>query len=191
MSVGPLDDWVKAGSILLGAAAAFTLAFRGRSKFEPDAADFGGAASKVAAVFVAALLAVTINDEGRGLGLPPSQQLLMWCLFAAAAGLLSYLFLNALLGFEREEPVSESRTRKVRIIGGLWLTSRARALRREGDDIQTLLRRAGNHPDHVWPRTAIATAHVLVVLSYITLMVGASGALAIGALLLQSSLSQG
>ena len=189
MTAEPLEGLIRAASVLIGAAGAIHLAWRGRSEREPDLSDVGGTPAKVASVIIAVLLAVMIYDDGKSLGFPPPPRLVFWFLALAVAGLLAYIFLVGVFGFRKEVPVSETATRKIQIIGGLWLTPRARALSRDGITVQTLLKRAGNDPDLVWPRLALGFAQLLVVVSYIVLMVGTSAALALGALIFQRSLA--
>jgi hypothetical protein len=138
-------------------------------------------------VIIAVLLALIISDQGRGLGFPPAPVIVIWCTSLAVATLLTYLFLLRVLGYTMEVPVSETRTQKSYIIGGLWLTVRARELRKEGATVQNILKRACYEPDLVWPRLSVGLGEVLVIITYVTLMVSTSIALALGSLLLQRS----
>ncbi|HVQ09835.1 MAG TPA: hypothetical protein VMS43_15505 [Allosphingosinicella sp.] len=189
MIADPFVDIVKLAGFLVTAAVAIGFTWRRRAKWEPDISDVPKAPEKVAGLLTAVLLGILWFDAGRSVGLPPLQQTALIAAIGAVIGLLVYVFLTTVFVYERQEAVSDSKTRKVRIIGGLWLSPMARAKRRQGHDIQSMLSKAANNPDVIWPRSARGLAQSLFIIAYISLICGGSLALSAVALLVRSAMS--
>lgn len=173
----------------MAAATAVGLAWRRRSKWEPDISDIPDAPGKVAAAFTAVLLGLLWYDEGLSLGLPALPTVTVTCMGIALGGLLAYVLLNATLLCEQEIAATTATTKKRKIIGGLWLTAQARVAHKTEPDVGTILKMAANNPNWVWPPVARGLSQVLLIIAYMMLVVGGSTALAAAGLLIQTRLS--
>jgi hypothetical protein len=93
---------------------------------------------------------------------------------------LVYWFLNGALVYYREVPVSESAAQRESVVGGFWLTARARAVRRrKNETVQSILEGAAYNVDAVWSRVSRELAKVTLLLLFLVVMV--SGTVAISA----------
>jgi hypothetical protein len=185
----PFINLVAVAGFIVSAAAVLGLTWRGRAKWEPDISDVPKGPQRVAGLISSVFLALLWFDAGSSVGLPPLQWVAAYSAVIALVGLLIYLFLTTVFVYELQLATSARKTKKIRIIGGLWLTRLARKRRRAGTDIQTLLAQSANKPDLVWPRPARALAQALFVIAYIGLSCGGTIALTAAALLVQARIA--
>ena len=78
-----------------------------------------------------------------------------------------------------------------RIVGGFWLTPRAREEVSAGRTVQDFLLETNYDPDRVWPRPSRGLGLLLVIASYVLLMVGLSTTLAASAVFLGKAAKAG
>lgn len=174
---GDLAPLVKVAGWLVSAAWAVIFVWRGRSgRWAPIEEAIPGGTSRVAGLLTAIGLALLWWQQAADL---TQGRWLMSVLFPAVACVV-FAFIVSTFALK----VLTYDGARAPIIGGLWLTPDARAVRKQGKDtIQNIL--AGNEfePDRVWPRLSRAAAIILLLALYLALTVAGSLALASGAIL--------
>lgn len=187
---GAVADVVSGSLSLVAAVGAIAWGWKRRSKWEPIVEDtLDDAAPKVVSVVNVVGLAILWWSRE----VFPQTLVVSGALVALGVCILSLLVYRALITlcvFDQEVPTTESSTRKQKIIGGFWLTSRARAGLAE-HNVQQILARAENDPDNVWPRAARALANACFLVAYMGLSAGGTLAVAGAGFLVGGAIDEG
>jgi hypothetical protein len=183
---GDLAPLMKSVGWLASATAAITLtAFGIKTAWAPVEEEIPGGASRIAFLITASLLgllwfkAATDVTQGQWLLLA-----LYIALGATIAGFAStYFGLSTLI---YDHVISATVTK--RIVGGLWLKSKAREEIKAADTtVQVYFRGNAYDQDRVWSRLSRGLAKLIFLLTYLAFIAAGSGAVAIGALLVLSA----
>ncbi|WP_372666282.1 hypothetical protein [Amycolatopsis kentuckyensis] len=174
---GSFAGLVNVAGTIIAMGSALALTFRGRSRWEPSEEDVPRGAQKVSGLLAAgavALLWVTYREQPQEIG---------WHL-PVVLGSLTFGFLllyGFLIGNQtyEVERMAGATTKQVKIIGGFWLTAKARSLVAKGKTRQDILAGAAYQLDRVWPRPARSLAKLSFVVGYTGLVV--CGTVALGA----------
>lgn len=191
-SYGVLAQTVAISGSLIAAAAAITLCWKGRFKWEPAEEDIPKSAQKAVGLLVAVAIAIIWFKFTQELSLDPKDLIIISYISSGAmiAGLLCYSLLIGVLVYDKTYVVSGKKTAQRKIIGGLWLSEAAKEALRSGDPrpltIQDLLKGAAFNEDFVWPRFGRALAKTLFQLAYVVLIAGGTCALATTSMLVSS-----
>ena len=174
---GSFAGLVNVAGTIIAMGSALGLAFRGRARWEPSEEDVPRGAQKVsgllAAIAVASLWAA-YREQPQDIGwrLPIVLAVLSFVF------LLLYSFLISNQTYEVQR-IAGSSTEQIKIIGGFWLTAKARSLVAKGKTRQDILAGAAYQLDRVWPRPARSLAKVSFLVGYTGLVV--CGTVALGA----------
>jgi len=185
-SYGGLSGLVSAAGSLIAAAGAITLSWKGRARWEPSEEDVPRAAQKVAGLLIAVLIVAIwywLRTPAQAVAVT---RLAIASAIACVSLLLFYGLLVAVLTYESTYVSRDGQPTSRKIIGGFWVTGRARDECRKGRTLQETLRRASYDPDVVWPRLGRALAKLCFSLCYIGMVTGGSVSLAAGAILLSN-----
>lgn len=178
-----------AGTIV-AMTAAISLAWRGRTKWEPSEDDVPKAPQKVAGLLSAVAIVgiwTSLQEPGH---ISVLLRLSLWLSLAALISLCIYVFLVSTLTYEQVIAIGEESFDKRNIIGGFRLSEHARHIIKEHrshkkvpptkDD---LFKAAAYQPHLVWTRASRSLAKVFCILSYIGLIAAGTVALASAAIL--------
>jgi hypothetical protein len=192
-SYGVLATTVATAGTILAGSAALALTWKGRFRWEPIEEDIPRAARQVGGLLTAILIAILwylFSFEHR----LSAHDLIRLSIIFALVGLASMIVYGLLVGvlvYDKEIAISSNKTANVKIIGGFWLTQRAKKELRSGKprpgSIVDLLRGAAYNADLVWPRFSRALAKTSFQLAYITLVGSGTCALACTSLLVAST----
>jgi hypothetical protein len=182
---GTLAPLVKSVGWLLSAAAAISLGWRRRAKWEPAEEDIPLGPARVGGLIAAVLLAIIWSQlagpEHVSLLLRIAAVSLTLCLLS----LLLYGFIVSTNTYMLEESRTAGTVSTKRVIGGFSLAPPARkAISDRHLTVQELLRGAAYDVDKVWSRPSRAWAKLWFVVLYISLAVSGTVALACGGILL-------
>ncbi|WP_213290449.1 hypothetical protein [Bradyrhizobium sp. sGM-13] len=182
-----LGQVVGTAGVIIAAGGAITLAFKGRERWEPVEEDIPRAPAKVAGLLAAVFIVVIfVLTRGRR-DIDWLLSLLIICGVATVIGLFLYVWLIQTQMFTAIIAVDARRTRSTKVIGGLSLTSNARAAlaKKQGPKtIQQLFEGAAYDKDLVWTRSSQALAKLLFLAAFLMLQVFGSLSLATAAILL-------
>jgi hypothetical protein len=184
--LGIFGGLVANGGALIAAGGALGLAWRGGSKWGPESVSIKAGPERVGLLLAALSIAILWVAP---LLTPYYFAWRFWTMIGAGVacllGLLIYSALRTIYVFDQEYAIGRADAATRKVIGGLWLTSRARASKRTYQvSVQTLLKGAGNDLDMIWPRPARALAEALFILGYLTLTMGGTIGLAAASLLI-------
>ena len=176
---GPLKEVVSLAGSIIAAGAAIGLAWRGRANWEPSEEDVPAGAQKVGgligAVLIALIFANWSNEDDAG-------KLVTTALVALGLTLVFLVLYGCLVGMQTYKFIEADGTPE-RIIGGFWLTKKARKIKAERQlDVQRLLEGAAYEIDKVWSRPSRQLAKTSFVLAYLGLTTSGTIALAAGAM---------
>lgn len=176
---GPLKEVVSLAGSIVAAGGAIRLAWRGRANWEPSEEDIPAGAQKVGGLIGAVLIALMFvnwsNEDDAG-------KLVTTALVALGLTLGFLILYGCLVGMQTYEVVGAEGTSK-RIIGGFWLTKKARKIKAERQvGVQRLLEGAAYEIDEVWSRPSRQLAKTSFVLGYLGLTIAGTIALAAGAI---------
>lgn len=177
---GPLRDVVATGGALVTAGIALLQAWRGRARWEPSEEEVSKGSQKVGGL--AAAIAIGLMwAEWRTLG-----HIHQLDITAIVLGCIAILFLFVYTFIVRMQTyyVLLDDGGRRRIIGGFWLTTRARQSRAEHDvgDLQALLEGMAYDQHRLWSRASKASAIVGFQICYLGLTVCGTIALAAAAI---------
>jgi hypothetical protein len=182
---GMFANLVKTAGFLLSAAVGLRLTWKGRARWEPSEQDVPRGAQKIGGLLCAVCLAILFSQFSTAQYSSFLAKLSLWLGGFALLSLLIYGVLISTFTCDRQASVSPGSVKTEKIIGGFWLTRRARASRDLNEvTIQELLKGAGYNADLVWPRLARALAQQMFVLGYLGLTVCGTLALTVSAMLL-------
>jgi hypothetical protein len=185
---GPFAELIRATAALVATAATFKLSFRGRAKWEPSEEDVPKGAQKVVGLITAVLIGAIWFWLRSPSKLETVTNLAIYLAFACLAFLLLYGFFINVLTYEQTYAISAKKVNVRKIIGGLWLKSRAKeALVSHGITVQELLANSAYNPDKVWPRTSRGLAKMGFVLCYVGLVSTGTVALCCAGILITNS----
>lgn len=175
------DTVIKVAGTLVTAGASLYLSWKGRAKWEPSEIDVPQLPQRIVGLLNALFLGWLLlgSSSTHDLQNHPGIVVKLAGLFVASA--LLYLFLTATVVYD-----SYPNNRKVRVIGGFYLTRKARSeIKRIRPALtvgEYLVKKVKSNPDHVWPRPGRGIMKVLFVACYVTLSVAGTTALACMAL---------
>jgi len=184
---GVFANVVAVSGTIIAAGSAIGLGWRRRAKWEPIEQDVPAGPQKVGSLISAVIIAlifVTWNGpEFQG----ALSKTAIWCLAGTVVSLIIYTLLFALV-YEKEEVVPDSSpptTRRVKVIGGLWLTKPAKEkLGTDGaNTVQDLYEGALYRKDLLWPKIAQQISQSLFILAYLGLICAGTIALASASIL--------
>ncbi len=183
---GDLAPLIKSVGWVASAAVAITLtAFGIKTAWAPVEEEIPGGASRIAFLITAGLLGLlwfqAATDVTQGQWLRPALYIALGATVAGFA--ITYFGLSTLI---YDHVISATVTK--RIVGGFWLKPNAREALKDADTtVQVVFRGNAYDQDRVWPRWSRGLAKLVFLLTYLSFIVGGSGALTIGALLVLSA----
>ena len=187
---GPLSDLVLYGGYIMAAAAAISLAWRGRAKWEPAEEDVSKGPQKVGAlvagIWIALLWATYNGDRG-------AKDLRALTIILAGLTIVSLLAYSLLISTLMCEAITAASGKPVniKIIGGYRLTPAARQKLSSDNSltVQRLLKGSAYDPSLVWTTISRALAKLSYVVAYLALTIFGSVALAGAAIILSGTAS--
>ncbi|MGE0601405.1 MAG: hypothetical protein AB7J35_18315 [Dehalococcoidia bacterium] len=182
---GSFSSLVATAGTIVSAGAAITLAWRGRTDWEPSEQDISTGAQKVGAL-AAAVLMVVLWASRKELGSSRLGLVAVALVLICIVSLVAYGFLIASYTFEEEITDDGVTTRKRKVIGGFRLTPHAKERITHGMTVQSFFEGTAFQPDEVWTRPSRALAKQSFVAAYILLLSTGTMALTSAALLVDS-----
>jgi hypothetical protein len=176
---GPFAPLVAASGCVLAMGAALLFGFKGRARWEPNEIDVPSGPQKVASLVACvsvALIWFNFNNTASALVLT---RITIYAMAFTVGSLLVYGSLKGFV-FERIYRVGKGTNWKTtKVIGGLWLLSQVRELRRNSHvSIQDIFASYEYDKDYVWSRPSQQLASLLFVVGYLGLTV--CGAVTLG-----------
>lgn len=187
---GALGGIVAVAGSVMAAGGAITLAFKGRAQWEPIEEDVPRAPAKVAALATAVcvvLIWATARQRHDPGWLVP---FCLGCLIATFVGMCLYVWLVQVHTFTAEFATGREHAVPRKVIGGLWLTHRAKKAMLDRPDepipLQRLFEGAAYNKDLLWSGNSQFAAKVLFLAAFVALQVFGSLSLASAAILLDA-----
>jgi hypothetical protein len=187
---GALTDVVTTAGSIMAAAGAISLAWRGRTRWEPSEQDLPKGGQKVGALIAAVLIVVawaSFRDASS------TSNLNRLTIISAAVALFALLIYGGIVGgltYIKRVSTAPDQVNDLRVLGGFWLTAYARKVKRErGWPVQKVYAGTAYDEDHVWPRVSRQLSKATCVLGYVVLTVSGTLALALAAIRLGIAVS--
>jgi hypothetical protein len=176
---GPLGNLVATAGAVVAAGGAIGLAWRGRSRWGPSEEDVPGGADKVGALLATLAIVLMWADWRSDDHIGSLEAVAIGLGIGAGVAFLAYIYLIGVQTYDVPAGAGPSR----KIIGGFWLTPRARKARQENDvSVQELLAGAAYNPDRLWSRPSRQLAKLSFQVCYLALTTCGTVALAAAAI---------
>lgn len=183
---GPLKDIVGSAGAIISAGGAITLSWRGRFNWEPSEQDIPAGARKVGGLVASVLIALMWATWRNQSAIPKLEAVALTTLGLTVVFLVLYGFLVGLDTYNVELVDGSNK----RIVGGFWLTAKARKSKsKSGVTTQVLLEGAAYDPDILWSRFSRQVAKGSFILAYLGLTI--CGTLALAAAAIRLGLAAG
>jgi Ca2+/H+ antiporter len=181
---GPLSNLVATAGAVIAAGAAIAFAWRGRMNWEPSEDDIPKGPQKVGGLIAAVTIVVIWSQYFEVSHLPQVKDIAWVLLGITVLSLLAYILLVTTQTYTKIVSPEANRTEKRKIIGGFWLTTEAKRIKRQKKvTVQELLKGAAYDEDKVWSRLSRALSKICFVLCYLGLTVCGTVALASAAMI--------
>ncbi len=188
--LGHFGPMIANGTTLVATVGSLFLLLKKRAKWEPAEEDVPKLAQSIAALLVAIVLAwlwffqLTQGNSARSSLLAVA----FWSVGLAFLSAIAYAMLVSVFTYEREVAISPKRVARMKVIGGFFLRSEAKAAQAKAKvTTQELFKGSGYDADKLWDRPNRSLAKASFLISYVGLVVCGTVALATAAMSLSLS----